>query len=531
MAKYTPETKEELKALIKDESIYLGDIDTSKITDMSELFLYSKREDFSGIEKWDVSNVKDMDSMFWGCESFNQDLSSWDVSSVKNMEDMFYDCKTFNQPLNDWDVSSVINMKGMFRGCENFNQPLNDWDVSRVENMRGMFKNCTSFNQPLGDWYVSKVTNMAGMFWGCESFNQDLSSWDVSSVKNMASMFTYCTSFNQDISGWDVSNVKNMSHMFKNCTSFNQPLGDWDVSNVKDMSWMFKGCESFNQDISGWNVSGVKDMAGMFDECKTFNQDISGWDVSGVKDMSYMFSGCRNFNQDISSWYVSNVEYKEDMFENCPIDNSNKPDVLQNEIFTKAFRFTDEGDLVITLTPDFEYFLAENQIKNSQDFADKFSDTIDENRYFDIPRILCYKEDLKSTPFEDFDNEYFVFVPNGTNDLDSLSYAVSALNPSIQKDFLIEAMKTKIEEGEINKENLKENLVNEIKYISEQIPIVFEGKVGEDTIEKLLKEKETIVLPNVTKYAKNSINEYFENEKVEILEELKKHFNHSYKNK
>lgn len=44
--------------------------------------------------------------------------------------------------------------------------------------------------------------------------------------------------------------------------------------------------------------------------------------------------------------------------------------------------------------------------------------------------------------------------------------------------------------------------------------------LGEDTIEKLLKEKETIVLPNVTKYAKNSINEYFENEKVEILEEL-----------
>ncbi|EGA8608834.1 DUF285 domain-containing protein [Campylobacter jejuni] len=356
MPKYFPKTKEELKALVEDESIYLGDIDTSKITDMSELFKNSTRTDFSGIEKWNTSNVKTMAGMFWFCERFNQDISSWDVSGVENMSGMFY-----------------------------------------------------------------------------------------------------------------------------NCYYFNQPLGNWDVSKVKSMSCMFKNCTSFNQDISGWDVS--------------------------------------------------KVEYMEAMFEKCPIDNSNKPDVLQNEIFTKAFRFTDEGDLVITLTPDFEYFLAENQIKNSQDFADKFSDTIDENRYFDIPRILCYKEDLKSTPFEDFDNEYFVFVPNGTNDLDSLSYAVSALNPSIQKDFLIEAMKTKIEEGEINKENLKENLENEIKYISEQIPIVFEGKVGEDTIEKLLKEKETIVLPNVTKYAKNSINEYFENEKVEILEELKKHFNHSYKNK
>ncbi|HEG5033987.1 TPA: BspA family leucine-rich repeat surface protein, partial [Campylobacter coli] len=36
--KYTPKTKEELQALVEDESIYLGDIDTSEITDMSYLF-------------------------------------------------------------------------------------------------------------------------------------------------------------------------------------------------------------------------------------------------------------------------------------------------------------------------------------------------------------------------------------------------------------------------------------------------------------------------------------------------------------
>ncbi|WP_180363809.1 BspA family leucine-rich repeat surface protein, partial [Campylobacter jejuni] len=356
---------------------------------------------------------------------------------------------------------------------------------------------------------------------------------DTSKITDMSCLFSWTK--RTDFSGiekWDVSKVENMAHMFAGCKTFNQDLSSWDVSSVEDMECMLHGCHVFNQDISSWDVSKVTNMEGMFWGCKTFNQPLGRWNVSNVKNMAGMFWGCENFNQDISGWNVSKVEYTDGMFLNCPIDNSNIPDVLQNEIFTKAFRFTDEGDLVITLTPDFKYFLAENQIKNSQDFADKFSDTIDENRYFDIPRILCYKEDLKSTPFEDFDNEYFVFVPNDTNiDLDSLSYAVSALNPSIQKDFLIEAMKTKIKEGEINKENLKENLENEIKYISEQIPIVFEGKVGEDTIEKLLKEKETIVLPNVTKYAKNSINEYFENEKDEILEELKKHFNHSYKNK
>ncbi|MDO2406897.1 DarT ssDNA thymidine ADP-ribosyltransferase family protein [Campylobacter magnus] len=35
---FTPKTKDELKTLINDESVYLGNIDTSAITDMSDLF-------------------------------------------------------------------------------------------------------------------------------------------------------------------------------------------------------------------------------------------------------------------------------------------------------------------------------------------------------------------------------------------------------------------------------------------------------------------------------------------------------------
>ena len=40
--KYKPQTKDELKELVKDESIYLGDIDTSLITNMKSLFSNSK---------------------------------------------------------------------------------------------------------------------------------------------------------------------------------------------------------------------------------------------------------------------------------------------------------------------------------------------------------------------------------------------------------------------------------------------------------------------------------------------------------
>ena len=82
MPKFTPKNKAKLKNLIKNKKIYLGDIDTRKITDMSKLFFKSKRKDFSGIENWDTSNVKNMRAMFYDCSNFNQNISNWDVSNV-----------------------------------------------------------------------------------------------------------------------------------------------------------------------------------------------------------------------------------------------------------------------------------------------------------------------------------------------------------------------------------------------------------------------------------------------------------------
>ena len=174
--KYHPETKEELLKLCRDESVYLGDIDTSKITDMSDLFrgndeLWYSR-DFSGIEFWNVSNVKNMSYMFFE-SSFNQDIGSWDVSNVINMGNMF--CNTsFNQDIGSWDVSNVTDMCGMFCATP-FNHDISSWDVSNVEYMVGMFSE-SSFNQDIGSWDVSNVIDMRSMFYK-SSFNQDISSW------------------------------------------------------------------------------------------------------------------------------------------------------------------------------------------------------------------------------------------------------------------------------------------------------------------------------------------------------------------
>ena len=54
---YKPGSLKELRELVNNETVCLGDIDTSLITDMSWLFCDSKRTDFDGLETWDTSHV------------------------------------------------------------------------------------------------------------------------------------------------------------------------------------------------------------------------------------------------------------------------------------------------------------------------------------------------------------------------------------------------------------------------------------------------------------------------------------------
>mgnify|MGYP006111305635 CR=1 FL=1 len=89
------------------------------------------------IGDWDVSQVKDMSSVFMEQNFFNADVSKWNTSGVIKMEYIFDGALMFNSDVSKWDMSSATDMSGMFQGASKFNGDVSKWDMSSVEQMVG----------------------------------------------------------------------------------------------------------------------------------------------------------------------------------------------------------------------------------------------------------------------------------------------------------------------------------------------------------------------------------------------------------
>ena len=164
--KIVPKDTKELKKLVRLKSTNLADIDVSHLEDLTYVFRNSRRRDFSGIETWDVSNVKSMRGMFAGCPYFTgKEIENWDVSRLSNARGMFFECENFNADLSNWKFRYIFNIDSMFEGCTNFTgKGLERWDVSEAEQMQEMFAGCTKFNADLSRWNLQKVEWCAGIF-------------------------------------------------------------------------------------------------------------------------------------------------------------------------------------------------------------------------------------------------------------------------------------------------------------------------------------------------------------------------------
>ena len=296
----------------------LENLDTSQVTNMSNMFLNCYGLTSLDVSHFNTSKVTDMSAMFQGCEKLtNLDLSSFDTSQVTDMSAMFCNnCYGLTSlDVSHFNTSRVTNMDRMFGSCPSLlNLDVSHFDTSQVTNMSNMFWNCYGLTSlDVSHFNTSKVTDMSAMFNNCLRLTSlDVSHFNTSKVTDMSYMFSGCGNLtNLDVSHFDTSKVTDMSQMFYSCSNLpSLNVSHFDTSKVTDMSDMFRYCENLSSlDVSHFNTSQVTNMDCMFEYCgRLTNIDVSHFDTSRVTNMSEMFGYCENLSSlDLSSFDTSQL--------------------------------------------------------------------------------------------------------------------------------------------------------------------------------------------------------------------------------
>ncbi|BDR59612.1 BspA family leucine-rich repeat surface protein [Xylocopilactobacillus apicola] len=317
----------ELRQLTQIEG--LNNLNTSKVTNMSNMFARCYSLNNLDLSSFDTSRVTDMSSMFIGCYWLSSlDLRSFDTSRVVDMSNMFKAMNYLHSlNISRFNTSNVQNMSGMFYGCGGVvNLDVSSFDTSKVTDMSYMFYGCGNIYQTtidLKNFNTSKVTDMSYMFSHCSYLTDlNLNSFDTSNVTNMISMFYNCTRLrNLDITSFDTSKVTNMSGLFAICSSLvNLNLKNLNTSKVTNMGSMFAMCSSLTElDLRNFSTSEVRVMESMFNGCSNLSKiDVSSFDTSNSGNMASMFSKCSSLKElNLSNFDTSRVVTTGEMFGNC----------------------------------------------------------------------------------------------------------------------------------------------------------------------------------------------------------------------
>ena len=288
------------------EKVYLN-------KDSSEMFYRSKSEQ-------KLENILDID------------LTSFDTSKVTDMHDMFcYMVNLASLNLSSFDTSQVTNMAYMFIGMHNLtNLDLSSFDTSKVAYMGYMFSGVsklTSLN--LSSFNTSWVKNMSYMFSSTSNLTTlNLSSFDTSNVTDMSGMFSSTSNLTTlNLSSFNTANVTDMSAMFAGLPNLaTLDLSSFDTSNVTDMSGMFYEASNLSVlNLSNFNTPKVTNMEAMFYNMVNLTVlDLSSFNTTEVTNMSNMFSlsDVYESNDRLEKIYVNNdfntsklINYSE-MFKN-----------------------------------------------------------------------------------------------------------------------------------------------------------------------------------------------------------------------
>lgn len=240
----------------------IENLNTSKVTDMWNMFYNCKSLTSLDLKTFDTHNVLGMSYMFFGCNNLTYlNVSSFDTSNVGNMMWMFAGCwKLTNLSVSNFDMHSVRTMLGMFSSCKGLTHiDVSHFNTENVKNMQAVFQRCEKLTSlDLSGFNTSKVNDIASMFNSCKSLTSlDLSNFDTQLVTQSTSLFYGCQKLEAIYLG-DKFSLEGLSklyasiYMFYNCsaTLYCSPAAYWaskNCSRVKEAGQAVKPYVSINK--------------------------------------------------------------------------------------------------------------------------------------------------------------------------------------------------------------------------------------------------------------------------------------------
>ena len=231
---------------------------TSLNENSSYLFYgYPKVESIEGVDRLNVSNVKEFDNAFAGLDLKEPvDLSSWDMSTAWNFNSMF-------------QGSNLDGFKGLGKFTFNLSNKV-QWNSREYQ---AMFKDTTSTKGiDLSGWKFLNPNESNGlgfnlMFDGARTPRIDVSSFSDLNIGTGASgMFA---NTNTDIEGLDrfpAQYMTDSNRMFENAKPTNHiDLSSWDTEKLNNASYMFSGSDIDKfSGMDKWNLDSLARASWMY---------------------------------------------------------------------------------------------------------------------------------------------------------------------------------------------------------------------------------------------------------------------------
>ncbi|MEX1469146.1 immunoglobulin-like domain-containing protein [Enterococcus hirae] len=289
--------------------------------------------EIEGLSQLDTSKVKNMSWMFVDMVSVTSlDLSNFDTSKVTDMGNMFADTPLKKLILGD-----------TFKFVETDGKNASLTSAWMREDGKGTFYSAKDFmnNYGTGDLTAGTYVSVETDTWGTSPymFDEDtgtltIGAGELSSYKESPwseNKKVDATAIKKIVLSGKVVAPENSFLLFSGNTSADKPtnvteiegLSQLDTSNVTDMSKMFKGMSSITSlDVSGFDTSKVTNMQHMFSGMSSVTSlDVSGFDTSNVTDMANMFRGMSSVTSlDVSGFDTSKVTDMSDMFLKAPLN-------------------------------------------------------------------------------------------------------------------------------------------------------------------------------------------------------------------